>query len=205
MGPEPDRQEHSEYLAKIILTGVFLGGIALFASWRLSTGQGLDAFHMTVGDLVLLVFATLRVGRMLAYDLIMEPLRSPFTVTVPDGTGAGDSVEPKGRGLQRALGQLISCPICAGTWSAGLLVLGMYAFPGPVRILITILGAIGAAEVLNSLIEGSSWSGQLARAKTGVINRAQAGEAQPSAPAERRAPVREDDEEDERVGAREET
>jgi hypothetical protein len=205
MGPEPNRPDHSEYPAKIILTGIFLGGIALFASWRLSTGQGLDAFHMTVSDLVLLVFATLRMGRMLAYDLIMEPLRSPFTVTVPDGTGAGDSVEPKGRGLQRAIGQLISCPICAGTWSAGVLVLGMYAFPGPVRILITILGAIGAAEVLNSLIEGSSWSGQLARAKTGVINRAQAAETQPAS-AERRAPEPEaDDDEPERVGAREQS
>jgi hypothetical protein len=114
-------------------------------------------------------------------------------------------VEPKGRGLQRALGQLISCPICAGTWSAGLLVLGMYAFPGPVRILITILGAIGAAEVLNSVIEGSSWSGQLARAKTGVINRAQEAASQPSAPAPSRTAIPDnDDDEPERVGMREE-
>ncbi len=202
MGPEPNRPDHSEYLAKVILTGIFLAGLALFVSWRLSTGQGLDAFHMTVSDLVLLVFATLRMGRMLAYDLIMEPLRAPFTETLPDGTGAGDSVEAKGRGLRRALGQLISCPICAGTWSAGLLVLGMYAFPGPMRILITILGAIGAAEVLNAAIEGFSWSGQLARARTGAIARAQEAERKPAAAESAdRKPVREAaEEEPERVG-----
>ncbi len=207
MGSEPNRPDHSEYLAKVILTVIFLGGLALFVSWRLSTGQGLDAFHMTVSDLVLLVFATLRMGRMLAYDLIMEPLRAPFTETLPDGTGAGDSVEARGRGLRKALGQLFSCPICAGTWSAGVLVLGMYAFPGPTRILVTILGAIGAAEVLNALIEGSSWSGQLARTRTGAILKAQSTEPRPApSPKPNRALINEaDEEEPERIGAREES
>jgi hypothetical protein len=201
MGPEPNQPDRSEYLAKVVLTGIFLAGFALFVSWRLSTGQGLDAFHMTTSDLVLLVFATLRMGRMLAYDLIMEPLRAPFTQTVPDGTGAGDSVEPKGRGMRRALGQLISCPICAGTWSAGLLVLAMYAWPGPARILITVMGVIGAAEVLNAAVEGFSWSGQLARTRTGAIVKSQAAEAKPApsgSPA--REPADETEEEPERVG-----
>src|SRR5512146_256947 len=112
MGPGENQPDRSEYLAKVVLTGIFLGVFGLFVWWRLSTGQDLDAFHLTTSDLVLLVFATLRMGRMIAYDLIMEPLRAPFTVTVPDGTGAGESVDPKGHGARRALGQLISCPIC---------------------------------------------------------------------------------------------
>jgi hypothetical protein len=200
MGPGSNQPDRSEYLSKLVLTGIFIGIIALFVSWRLSTGQGLDAFHLTTTDLVLLVFATLRMGRMIAYDLIMEPLRAPFTQTVPDGTGAGDSVEPKGRCLQKALGQLISCPICAGTWSAGLLVLGMYAWPGPARILVTILGAIGVAEVLNSAIEGFSWSGQLARTRTGAIVKSQAAQPAAQAPARHEPLPETDEDEPERMG-----
>ena len=193
-----NRPDQAEYLTKVILTVIFLGSLGGFAWWRLSTGQGLDAFHLTVTDLVLLVFATLRMGRMLAYDLVMEPLRAPFTETVPDGTGAGESVEPKGRGVRRAFGQLISCPICAGTWSAWLLVLLLYAWPGPARILVTILGAIGFAEVLNSAVESLSWSGQLARTRTGAILR---DSEAPLARSDRSSPeiLEEDEEEPDRL------
>lgn len=200
MVPGSNRPDRTEYLAKVVLTAIFLGIFALFVRWRLSVGQGLDAFHLVPSDLVLLVFATLRMGRMLAFDLIMEPLRAPFTETVPDGTGAGESVDPRGRGFRRALGQLISCPICAGTWSAGALVLGMYAWPGPARILVTILGAIGAAEVLNSAIESLSWTGQLARTRTGAAIRAQA--EQPAVGYPQREPLGDAaEEEPERIGA----
>lgn len=200
MGPGSNQPDHSEYLAKVVLTGGFLVVFALFVSWRLSTGQGLDAFHLSTTDLVLLVFATLRMGRMIAYDLIMEPLRAPFTVTVPDGTGAGESVEPKGRGLQRALGQLISCPICAGTWSAGLLVFAMYAWPGPARILVTVLGAIGAGELLNAALESFSWTGQLARTRTGAIVKSQAAQPAAQAPARHEPLPETDEDEPERMG-----
>ncbi|NMB87163.1 MAG: DUF1360 domain-containing protein [Chloroflexi bacterium] len=131
-------------------------------------------------DLVLLGFAVLRLGRLIAYDLITEPLRAPFTRTVPDGTGAGDSVEPRGRGVQHTIGQLISCPICSGTWIAAFLVYALYAWPEPARVFITILGAIGIAEVLNGLLESLSWSGQLSRTQSGAILRKMQSETPPS-------------------------
>ncbi|HEX2979218.1 MAG TPA: DUF1360 domain-containing protein [Anaerolineaceae bacterium] len=164
---KPSRSQ--EYLAKLILTGVFLSGLALFIIWRRSTGQDLAHFQLSAIDLILLGFATLRLGRLIAYDLVTEPLRSPFTRTVPDETGAGDSVEPKNDGWRLSIGQLISCPICSGTWAGAALVAGLYAWPGPARLFITILAAVGVAEVLNALIESLSWSGQLARTRSGEI------------------------------------
>jgi len=93
--------------------------------------------------------------------------------TLPPGTmravlkGAAMTVEARGEGVQRALGELISCPICSGTWIAAALVYGLNLFPGPGRILVTIMGAIGMGEVLHALTEQLSWSATLARKQVG--------------------------------------
>lgn len=157
-----------EYLAKIILIGIFLGAFALFTGWMFIFGPGLAMFNLSWIDLALLGFSTYRLGRLIAYDRVMEPFRQFFTVTVPDSTGAGDTVDPKGEGFQNALGQLICCPICAGTWVAALLTYTLYLFPGPAHVFLTMTAAIGIAELLGALSEALSWSGQYARTMSGA-------------------------------------
>ena len=180
MDTKSNKPLQREYLTKTTLMLLFLVLLGGFIAWKLSTGESLDRFQLSTVDLVLLGFATLRLGRLIAYDLITEPIRLPFARTVPDETGAGDSVEPKGSGIQRALGQLLSCPICSGTWAGAILVYGLYAWPGPTRVVITILGVVGIAEVLNSLIEALSWSGQQSRTQAGAILKA--GRVEPRQP-----------------------
>ena len=162
-----------EYIAKLILTSIFLGGFAVFIGWMLTDGPGLDIFNLSTMDLVLLSFATFRLGRLIAYDRVMEPVRQFFNTTVPDPTGAGDTVEPKGEGFQQSIGQLICCPVCAGTWVAALLTYLLYIFPGPTRVFLVMTGVIGAAELLNAAAEAWSWTGQQARTISGSIMREQ--------------------------------
>jgi hypothetical protein len=50
---------------------------------------------------------------------------------------------------------------------AALLVYGLYLFPGPARVFLTFMGVVGAAELLNSLVEALCWSGQLSRSTSG--------------------------------------
>jgi hypothetical protein len=169
MKPASDHSVRDEYITKLVVTGGFFAIFAAFVIWKANAGESLDAFLVSPSDLALLAFATLRLGRLIAYDLVLEPLRQPFTRTVKDVTGAGDTVIPRGKGVQRALGQLISCPTCAGTWGGALLVYGLYAWPGPTRLMVTILGVVGIAELLNALIESLSWSGLLSRARSGSI------------------------------------
>lgn len=156
-----------EHTAKIILTLVFLGGFALFTGWMIFFGPGLNLFSISTMDLVLLGLATYRLGRLVAYDRVMEPFRRFFTETLPDPTGAGDTVNPKGIGFQQSIGQLICCPICAGTWIAALLTYLVILFPGPTRVFLTMTAAIGIAELLGALTEALSWSGQYARTMAG--------------------------------------
>ncbi len=160
----PDRRE---YQAKIILIAIFLSSVGL-AAWISGPDRLVQTIQSwSVLDFVLLSLATFRLGRLVAYDRVMEPLRSPFTRTVPDSTGAGESVEPKGEGAVQAIGQMISCPICSGTWIAALLVYGLVWLPEITRLFLWMSAAIGVAELINSATEALCWAGQLNRTLAG--------------------------------------
>ncbi|MDR3576783.1 MAG: DUF1360 domain-containing protein [Anaerolineaceae bacterium] len=177
MNTKSDRSSQQEAATKVAFTIAFLlvfaGFIVVAARLipiRLDTPPG-------VFDFVLLAFATMRLGRMVAYDRVMEPFRAPFTITVPDKSGVGKTVVARGTGIRCSIGQLISCPICVGTWIAAGLVYALYAFPGPARVFIIISAAIGLAEMLNGVIEAFSWSGHLARTMAGTQMAAKKGQA----------------------------
>jgi hypothetical protein len=155
--------ENQEMASKITLIGIFMAIFTAFVSGNINLRYGRREYQMKPFDWLLLIFSTLRMGRLIAFDRVAEPIRKPFTETVPDETGAGETVEARGTGVTSSIGQLISCPICAGTWVAAALVYGMQILPGPTRIFISIMSTIGAAEFLNSVTEAFSWTAQAAR------------------------------------------
>ena len=150
------------------LTGLFW---LIFAIFNLLNHRKLSKFEVRPLDFALLGLSVFRLGRLVAYDIVTSPYRAPFAKTVSDATGAGDSVEPKGRGWRRAIGELISCPICAGTWIGAALVYALQIAPGPARLFITIMGAIGLGEVLNAITEALTWNAQTAREQAGQYAR----------------------------------
>ena len=141
--------------------------VALLSAFALRERKHRQNLNLQPFDLALLGLATARLGRLAAYDKVFETWRLPVTETKTDQSGAGETVVPKGRGIQRALGELISCPICAGTWAAAVLVYGLRIAPRFTRALLAIMSAAGAAEILNSAIEALEWSGQAAREQVG--------------------------------------
>lgn len=153
----------------VTLSGIFL---IIFAIFNLHKNRKGKEFNLRPFDLLLLGLSSYRMGRLIAYDKVMETYRSPFSQTVPDPTGAGDSVEPKGPGWRRAIGELICCPICSGTWVAAALVYGLSLAPRLTRTFMAIMSSIGLGELLNALTEALSWMGQEAREKSGAYARA---------------------------------
>ncbi len=164
MSPQFDasKQRRTTYTA---LSGTFFAIFTIF-SWI--QGRKGKQFELKPYDLTLVGLASYRLGRLVAYDKVAEPYRRPFCETVPDPTGAGDTVMPKGEGWRRAIGELISCPICAGTWIAAGLVYGLNLLPGPTRLLLAIMSSIGVGELFNSLTEALCWSGQASREMAGT-------------------------------------
>lgn len=167
MSSNTGKTKRREETTKLVLIFIFMGGLAVFLIGFDHFGPGLSTFHPGWFDLVLLALATYRLGHLISYDLVMEPFRKYVTETVPDSTGAGESVEPRGEGVRRALGQLVSCPICSGTWVAALLVYALYLWPEPTRVLLLMTAVIGIAEILNAAGEALSWNAQYQRTLSG--------------------------------------
>ena len=145
---------------KLTLISIFVGVLGTFASRvvRRETDVTLRPF-----DLLLLGLSCFRIGRLIAFEGVGAPLREPFTETRVDSSGAGQTVVAAGHGPRRVIGELLSCPICLGTWVAAALVYGLHLLPRPTRVLLAIMGTTGAAELCYSATEALDWNARAAR------------------------------------------
>jgi Protein of unknown function (DUF1360) len=153
-------QERQERITYMTLVGVFL---TLLGAFALREREQKRVFTLDPRDLALFGLATFRAGRMVAYDRVTEPIRDPVTETVPDEYEAGENVVAEGAGMQKAIGELVSCPTCVGTWVAAGLVYGFRLAPGPTRLFAAILAVSGLSELFSAISEALSWSGKVAR------------------------------------------
>jgi hypothetical protein len=152
--------QHEVRATKLTLVSVFLGLLGTFATRLIPTNRDLTPRPY---ELLMLGLASFRIGRMIAYEGVAEPLREPFTSTRLDDSGAGQTVVASGEGVRFVLGQLMSCPICVGTWVAAGLVYGLQLLPRPTRILLAIMSTVGVAQLCHSLSEWLDWNARAAR------------------------------------------
>lgn len=155
-----DRDLQASRATKLVLTSFFFSTIAAFST-RLRGDP--NAPLLKPFDLLLLGLSAYRTGHMISFERVAEPLRAPFTQTIPDGSGAGETVVARGKGVRWALGELFSCPICVGTWAAAGLLYGLHLLPRPTRVYMTIMGATGVAEIIYALTEALVWLGHAQR------------------------------------------
>jgi hypothetical protein len=100
-------------------------------------------------DLALLGVATHKLSRLIAKDRITGILRAPF-VNYIRSVGAGEvEEEPRGRGIQRGIGTLISCPYCMGPWCAAALGFGFVFAPRVARFFAGILTSVAISDFLH--------------------------------------------------------
>src|SRR4029077_17971692 len=108
--------EYATLLGFFLTTATVLTGVAVQQS-RLPRKFGLL-------DLALLGIATHKLSRIVAKDRITGILRAPFVCYIRSA-GAGEvEEEPRGRGFQRGIGHLVSCPYCMAPWCATALAMG---------------------------------------------------------------------------------
>lgn len=113
MSPEPDRPPYEAYAG---ISAAFLGGIA--ATGLLARALGRDLREQTTLDLTTLALATFKAARTVAHDEVASFIREPF---VAGHAYHGTEERPAPRGVRRAIGELVLCTRCVGTWTgAGL-------------------------------------------------------------------------------------
>lgn len=108
----------------LLLMSVFGAGAAAAAYAQRRSGQPLPE-RIPARDLALMSIATYKVSRLIAKDRITSFIRMPFTRYEGESERPGEvSEEPRGEGIQLAIGELLVCPYCLGQWvGTGLLAL----------------------------------------------------------------------------------
>jgi hypothetical protein len=107
---------------------------ALFTAFLLVAGRRKRLpERYDVGDLLLLGIATYKLSRLIAKDRVTSTIRAPFT-HFEDDAGQGEVSEAaRGRGLRRAIGELLVCEYCLAQWVAALFIAGRVLAPRVTR------------------------------------------------------------------------
>ena len=134
--------EPVDYLKLNVAYGTLLGAIVL------TTRDRTRGDPITTRELLPIGAATFALAKVVAREKIGTWVRDPF-VEVEQG-----EPRPRGRGLRRAVGELVTCTRCVGAWSA-LTVVGLrMADPPTGRTVTNVLAASAANDWLQS---GFKW------------------------------------------------
>ena len=136
-----DEREQPPYEAYAAIVAAFLGGLATVSATDRSRGR-LGAL-----DLAVLSAATFKASRTLSRERIASFLRQPF---VEGDAYLGEEERPAGTGLQRAIGELVTCTRCVGTWTAAGLASTQVVTPRFGRLLTWSLAASAANDFLQA-------------------------------------------------------
>jgi hypothetical protein len=140
-------QQHRPLGGYALLVGSFSALAAAFAAWFRASGRELPE-RIDGRDLALVTVATHKASRLLAKDRVTSAVRAPFTRFQGDaGPGEVDEAA-RGRGLRRAVGELLVCPYCLGLWISAVLTAGLLVAPRPTRWFTAVLCAVFGADVL---------------------------------------------------------
>jgi hypothetical protein len=134
------RAPHGAYAA---IMGTFLAGLG--GAGALARLLGRDPEEHRPIDLVVLGIATFKGARTVARDEVTSFLRDPFV----EGEAHEGGEEPLETGdLRQAIGELVTCTRCIGTWVAAGLTCTQVIAPRFGRMLTWTLAAAGANDYL---------------------------------------------------------
>ena len=133
------------YEAYAAIAGVYVGGLAL-------AGLAARIFDrnpacQTPLDFAVLSAASFKAARTLAHDEVTSFLRDPFV----EGEAHEGGEDPLESGdFRQAIGELVTCSRCGGTWAAAALAVSQILAPRFGRLLTWSLAAAGANDFLQA-------------------------------------------------------
>jgi hypothetical protein len=133
------------YAAYAQIMATFVGGLA--AAGGVAKLLGRDARDHTALDLAVLGLAAYKASRTIARDEVTSFLREPFVEGVAK-EGGEDPVETGD--LRQAIGELVTCSRCIGTWVAAGLSGTQIIAPQFGRLLTWTLATAGANDFLQA-------------------------------------------------------
>jgi hypothetical protein len=142
--------ERPPYESYAAIMGAFFAGLG--ATGVLARRLERDPQCNTALDLAVLAAATFKAARTLSHDEVTSFLREPFV----RGHAHEGGEEPKPGGLEQAIGELVTCTRCAGTWAAAGLTWTQVLAPRFGRVLTWTLAAGGLNDFLQAAFSALS-------------------------------------------------
>lgn len=134
------------------LTTLFTAGLAaaLIGAQR----RGRLPEQVETKDIIVLGVATHKIARLLTKDSVTSFMRAPF-VRLEDKHGTNSVTEkPRGKGLQRSIGELVACPECTGHWVASGLIVGLLHAPRVTRVIGGLYASLAIGDMLQFVYVG---------------------------------------------------
>ena len=131
-----------------VLAGVFNAIFALFLLLTRRTGKSLPE-RVDARDIALLGMATHKLSLVGAEDAVTSPLRAPFTELQEKQSPKNVDEKPRGTGLRRSLGELVTCKFCVGQWVASFFTYGLVFAPAVTRLVASIFAIVALSDHLH--------------------------------------------------------
>jgi hypothetical protein len=139
------RIERPPYRSYAAIMATFAGGLA--AAGAVARTLRRDPQCNTALDFVVLGAAAFKAARTLSHDEVTSFVREPF---VEGHAHSGEGEEPVHGGMEQAIGELVTCSRCVGTWAAAGLATTQILAPRFGRLLTWSLGAAAANDFLQA-------------------------------------------------------
>lgn len=143
--PVADSPDHPPYGSYAALLAVYSGG--LMTAGLVARLLDRSPYASTGLDFVVLGLANFKASRTIARDKVTSFVREPF---VEGEAYDGRDERPAGAGFRRAVGELVTCTRCIGTWTAAGLTATQIIAPRFGRMLTWSLAASAANDFLQA-------------------------------------------------------
>ena len=130
------------------LAGVFNMIFAVFLLIARKTGRPIPE-RVEIRDIALLGVATHKLSLLLAQDAVTSPLRAPFTELQEKQSPKRVDEKPRGTGVRRSLGELLTCQFCVGQWVASFFTYGLVFAPAVTRLVASIFAIVALSDHLH--------------------------------------------------------
>jgi hypothetical protein len=130
------------------LAGLFNLILAVFLLIARKSGRQIPE-RIETGDIALLGVATHKLSMLVAQDAVMSPLRAPFTELQEKQSPKRMDEKPRGNGLRRSIGELITCQFCVGQWIASFFTYGLVFAPAVTRLVASIFAIVALSDHLH--------------------------------------------------------
>lgn len=143
--PEELKVALEEPSAYALLVAVYASGLGALLAYRRLTGKELPE-RVSWQDLALGGLASHKLARLVAKDKVATFVRRPFAHPSESAGPSELEERPRGRGVRRAVGELIVCPYCVDQWVATVYTGGLVAAPRLTRFLAATMTVVAISD-----------------------------------------------------------